>query len=76
MDIVTTFLNGDLDEDVLMEVPRGSNCGKGKDLVCNVSRVLYAMKQAPRQWNAKIDEFLVGQLGFEDCISDPCLNSK
>jgi hypothetical protein len=31
------------------------------------------LKQAPRQWHAKIDGFLVGVLGFSRNVSDECL---
>lgn len=44
--------------------------------MCKFNKALYGLKQAPPEWNAKIDEFLVGQLGFETCPADPCVYLK
>ena len=35
MDVVTAFLNGDLDEDIYMEQPEGCADGANPDFVCN-----------------------------------------
>lgn len=43
------------------------------DLVCKLNKALYGLKQAPRLWHAKIDTFLVTDLGFVSSGSDPCL---
>ena len=49
MDVKTTFLNGDLDEDVYMEQPTGFvEVGK-EDLVCNLNKSIYGLKQVSRQ---------------------------
>ncbi|RVW77698.1 Retrovirus-related Pol polyprotein from transposon TNT 1-94 [Vitis vinifera] len=50
MDVKTTFLNGDLDENVYMEQPIGfTEVGK-EDLVCKLNKSIYGLKQASRQW--------------------------
>jgi transposase InsO family protein len=48
MDVKTTFLHGNLDEQIYMEQPEGfSDTGKGR-LVCKLKRSLYGLKQSPR----------------------------
>lgn len=70
MDVVTAFLNGDLDEEINLEVPQGVKYDSFMDVVCNINKALYGLKQAPRHWNAKIYEFLVDQLGFKKFFGD------
>ena len=76
MDVVTAFLNGDLDEDIYMEQPEGCIDKHKSDYVCKLLKALYGLKQAHRQWHAKVDAFLIGELGFETSRSDPCLYIK
>ncbi|RVW17863.1 Retrovirus-related Pol polyprotein from transposon TNT 1-94 [Vitis vinifera] len=46
MDVKTAFLNGDLDEEVYMELPTGFvEVGK-EDLVCKLNNSIYGLKQA------------------------------
>lgn len=73
MDVVTAFLNGDLDEDIYMEQPEGFRDSRYPDHVCKLLKALYGLKQAPRQWHAKIDSFLVHKLGFTCTAADACL---
>ena len=78
MDVVTAFLNGDLDEDIYMEQPEGYviSSKPKSDFVCKLLKAVYGLKQAHRQWHAKIDDFLIGDLGFMTTRSDPCLYIK
>ncbi|KAM2872438.1 hypothetical protein FF1_019953 [Malus domestica] len=56
MDIKTVFLNGDLEEDIYMEQPLGFvEEGKGH-LLCKLSKSIYGLKQASRQWFMKFDQ--------------------
>ena len=73
MDVVTAFLNGDLDEDVFMAVPEGLSSDLTKSKVCKLRKSLYGLKQSPRQWYAKIHHFLVEELNFQSSSNDPCL---
>jgi hypothetical protein len=57
MDIKTTFLNGDLEEEIYMDQPQGFTQGS-KHLVCKLHKFLYGLKQFPRAWNQKLDAFL------------------
>jgi transposase InsO family protein len=68
MDVKSAFLNGDLDEEVFMEVPEGIE-GIGTDKVCRLLRSLYGLKQSPRCWYQKLNTFLSEQ-GFTRLQSD------
>ena len=73
MDVVTAFLNGDLDEDIYMEQPEGCIDKTKSDSVCKLLKAIYGLKQAHRQWHSKIVAFLIAELGFTTTRSDPCL---
>ena len=58
MDVKTTFLNDDLDEDVYMAQPTGfTEVGK-EHLVCKLNKSIYGLKQASRQWYLKCDRII------------------
>ena len=63
MDVKTAFLNGDLDEEIYMEQPEGWVVPGKEDHVCLLKKAIYGLKQASRQWNAKIHQSLL-DLGF------------
>ena len=59
MDVKTTFLNGDLQEEIYMHQLEGFE-EKGKDrLVCKLNKSLYGLKQAPREWCHEFHSFKV-----------------
>ena len=55
MDVKTTFLNGELEEEIYMEQPEGFVVLGKKNKVCKLVKSLYGLKQAPKQWHAKFD---------------------
>ena len=63
MDVKTTFLNGDLDEDVYMEQPTGFAEVGNEDLVCKLNKSIYGLKQASRRWYLKFDR-IITQNGY------------
>lgn len=76
MDVKTAFLNGDLEEDIYMDVPMGMVDETTENMVCKLRKALYGLKQAPRQWYAKINSFLMENLGYSNCPYEPCIYTK
>ncbi|KAL0793897.1 hypothetical protein Bca101_065274 [Brassica carinata] len=72
MDVKTAFLHGFLDEDIYMEQPEGYVDKKYPDKVCLLKRSLYGLKQSPRQWNTRFDEFIVKN-GYTRSEYDICV---
>ncbi|GJT30671.1 zinc finger, CCHC-type containing protein [Tanacetum coccineum] len=75
MDVETTFLNGDLDEEVYMKQPEGFVMPGNEHKVCKLVKSLYGLKQAPKQWHQKFDEVVLSS-GFHLNQSDKCVYSK
>ena len=48
MDVKSTFLNEDLEEEVYNEKTEGFIIGNDTKLVCRLKEALYGLKQAPR----------------------------
>jgi hypothetical protein len=58
MDVKTAFLNGELDEEIYMRQPRGFEDNEHPDWVWKLLKAIYGLKQAGRQWNKMLDDFL------------------
>src|ERR1044072_8586167 len=54
MDLKTAFLHGNLEEQIYMKQPEGFE-ETGQELVCQLKRSLYGLKQSPRQWYKRFD---------------------
>nr|KYP46595.1 Retrovirus-related Pol polyprotein from transposon TNT 1-94 [Cajanus cajan] len=75
MDVKTAFLYGYLDEEILMSQPEGFEV-KGKvDYVCKLTKSLYGLKQSPKQWNRRFDEFME-HVKFIESHYDNCVYFK
>ena len=71
LDIKTTFLRGDLEEEIYMQQLEGF-VEKGKEnLVCRLRKSLYGLKQAPQQWYQKFKSFMVDH-SFDKTHADHC----
>eukprot|EP00253_Pinus_taeda_P003508 PITA_03508 len=62
MDVKSTFLNGDLEEEVYIKQPDGFILGNDPNLVCRLKKTLYGLKQAPRAWYYQLDKYLHQQV--------------
>jgi hypothetical protein len=69
MNVKTTFLNDDLQEEVYVQQPPGFIHSGQEHKVLKLHKALYGLHQAPRAWNLKLDEKL-GMLGFVKCTAD------
>jgi hypothetical protein len=63
MDIKSTFLNGELEEEVYIKQLEGFQLSENTDYVCKLKKALYGLKQAPRAWYSRLDKYLQ-QAGF------------
>nr|GFB76145.1 zinc finger, CCHC-type [Tanacetum cinerariifolium] len=75
MDVKTTFLNGDLNEEVYMKQPKGFVMSGNEHKVCKLVKSLYGLKQTPKQWHQKFDEVVLSS-GFHLNQSHKCVYSK
>ena len=75
LDVKTTFLHGRLNEDILMTQPEGYTSPESANCVCLLKRSLYGLKQSPRQWYLRFDEFMVTH-GYLRCNYDVCVYYK
>ena len=72
MDIVTAFLNGDLEEEIYMYQSDGYVEAGQEDLVCLIKKPFYGLKQAPRCWSIKFINH-VRKTGFQQSEVEPCM---
>ena len=48
MDVETTFLNSELNEEIYMDLPEGFVVPEQENKVCRLVKSLYGLKQAPK----------------------------
>ena len=74
MDVKTSFLHGDLEEEIYMKKLEGFIV-KGKNEVCKLKKSLYGLKKSPRMWYQNFDTYIL-ELGFVRSKDDNCVYSK
>ena len=72
MDVVTTLVNGDVDETIYMQQPDGYVHKEKEQLICKLNKSLYGLKESPRCWNKVFAEFM-RSIGFNQSAADPCI---
>jgi hypothetical protein len=58
LDVKIAFLYGLIKEEVFMEQPQGYQLPGYENLVCQLNRALYGLRQSPRMWYEWINTFL------------------
>lgn len=71
LDVKTTFLRGELEEQIHMHQPEGFKIEGKEDHVCLLKKFLYGLKQSPRQWYKRFDSFMLGH-GYSRSMYDSC----
>lgn len=69
LDVKSAFLNGRLEDEVYVKQPEGFERRNEEGKVYKLSKALYGLRQAPRAWNACLDQYLK-KLGFMRCSLD------
>jgi hypothetical protein len=67
MDIKSAFLNREIKETIYVQQPSSFINPKHTGKVLHLHKALYGLRQAPRAWNAKLDQALI-KLGFRCCV--------
>ena len=57
MDVKSSFLNGELEEEVYIEQPKIFLLSNKEDYVYRLKKALYGLKKAPRAWYACLDGY-------------------
>ncbi len=72
-DVKTAYLNGQMEQEVYMRIPKGVENPKG--MVYRVKKSLYGLKQSARAWNTRIDSQLK-EMGFNPLGCEPCVYTR
>ena len=75
MDVKTTFLHGDLEEEIYMTQLEHFMVEGKNHLVCKLNKSFYGLKQCPRMWYQKFDTCVLS-LGFMQSKFDNCIYYK
>lgn len=75
MDVKSSFLYGNVDEEILMSQLKRFEVKGKEDYVCKLNKSFYGLKQSPRQWNKRFDEFMA-QINFHRSHYDNCVYFK
>ena len=74
LDVRTTFLNADVEEEVYVKMAPGYDTyhKTGVPFVMKLKKGLYGLRQSPKNWFGTMDDHL-SNIGFRSLKSDPCV---
>ena len=72
LDVKTAFLYGQLEETIYMQQPEGFLLPGKEEMVCQLQKPIYGLKQAANRWNVEFNKFLI-DFGFTRCKHDLCV---
>ena len=72
MDMKTAFLSGNLEEEIYKYQPEGLYVKGKEDMVCQLKKSIYRLKQASQQWYLKFNDTITF-FGFKKNIVDRCI---
>jgi hypothetical protein len=75
IDVKTSFLNGDLYENVYMAQPKSFVVEGKENFGCHLTKSIYGLKQASRQCYLKFDE-IIRKVEFNENEEDNCIYAK
>jgi len=73
IDVKIAFLHGDLDEETYMSQPMGFKTARKGNMVCELKKSMYGLKQSPKQWYKSFDSFIRG-IRYTRSHYDPCMH--
>jgi len=71
-DVITAFLQGEIDETIFMDISEAKTGGK----VAKLNRSLYGLHQSSRIWYKKFSDTMVNKSGFKVHDYEPCVFIK
>jgi len=72
LNIKTTFLHDRLEEGIVMLQLEGFEMEGKENFVCRLKRSFYELKQSPRQWYKRFNEFIISH-GYIRSSYDSCV---
>ena len=71
LDVNQAFIQADLDFNVFIKLPDGSEDKRGK--VVKLNKSVYGLNQVGRSWAMHLGDVIVRKIGMEQCKADPCV---
>jgi len=72
MNVKTTFLNGNLEEEIYIDQPIGLVSKGQEDKVCHLKKSIYGLKQSSRTWYFRFHEAIIAfgltMVSEEHCV--------
>lgn len=59
LDIKIVFLNGFIEEDIYMSIPKGYPLPFNSNIACKLKKSIYGLKQSSRGWYQRRDQYLL-----------------